>query len=254
MHRVQNIAVRHLDAAGTRVAYAHREGDAPTVVFLPGYASTAFGTKGDALDRHCTKRGQAYLRLDYPGHGASDGDIATGTLGGWLDAALAVIDALAGPRYLVCGSSLGGWLMLHVALRRPTRVAGLIGVAAAVDFTRRLQADALDESARAALERDGVAHLPSRYGNPLPIGRAFLEEAEQHLLLNALISITSPIHLLHGVQDPDVPWQTALKLASCLTSGTVNVELIEDGDHRLARPGDLARVMAALDRMLMGLA
>ena len=253
MHRVQNIAVHHLDAAGTRVAYAHREGAAPTVVFLPGYASTAFGTKGDALDCHCAERGQAYLRLDYPGHGASDGDIETGTLGGWLDAALAVIDARAGPRYLVCGSSLGGWLMLHVALRRPARVAGLIGIAAAVDFTRRLQADVLDDDARAALERDGVAHLPSRYGDPLPIGSTFLEEAERHALLDAPIPITVPVHLLHGVQDPDVPWRTALKLASRLTSPTVNVELIEDGDHRLARPGDLARLMAALDRMLVDL-
>uniref|UniRef100_UPI0030845956 alpha/beta hydrolase n=1 Tax=Crenalkalicoccus roseus TaxID=1485588 RepID=UPI0030845956 len=230
------------------LAWRRRGGRGPGVVFLGGFNSDMTGTKAENLSAFCAVRGQAFLRFDYSGHGASGGRFAEGTIGRWAEEAALVLDALtAGPQVLV-GSSMGGWIALLLALRRPVRVAGLVGIAAAPDFTARM-AEALPPEARAALAREGVWHRPSAYGDPYPITRALLEEGRHHLLLHAPVPLSVPVRLLHGQRDPDVPWELSLRIAEAITGPDVQVTLVKDGDHRLSRPQDLAllrRVVAPL--------
>jgi len=236
--------------SGEFVAYERSPGQAPEVMFLGGFASDMTGTKALHLEAHCRARGRAFTRFDYQGHGASSGRFADGTIGQWTEDALAVLDrVVAGPAVLA-GSSMGGWIMLLVALARPERVKGLAGIAAAPDFTERLMRQALTPEEAAALERDGVLHQPSAYGDPLPITRRLLDEGRDHLLLAQPIAIGCPVHLLHGQADQDVPFELALELAGQLASRQVTVELIKDGDHRLSRDADLRRLGAALERVI----
>lgn len=218
----------------------------PGVVFLTGLMSDMTGSKALALERFCRHRGQAYLRFDYRGHGASSERFEDTCVGQWADDALAVIDRLTeGPQILV-GSSLGGWIMLLVALARPARVTGLVGIAAAPDCTESIWAR-LDAETRARIERDGVAHLPSPYGDrPFAISRRFFEDGRRHLLLGAEIPISCPVRLIHGLADPDVPWDTAPRLARRLAGADVTVTLIKDAGHRLSEPAHLARIEAAV--------
>ena len=221
----------------------------PGIVFLGGYASDMGGTKATALARHCQARGLAFVRFDYSGHGVSSGRLADGTIGGWRDDALAILDqATTGPQILV-GSSMGAWIMLLAAAGRPDRIAGLVGVAAAPDFTEDLIRPALDAAAVAALQRDRVIHRPSAYGPPLAFGARLLDEARRHLVLRADIPIAVPVRLIHGMADPDVPWSTSLRLAERIATADVTLTLIKDGDHRLARPADLAHLTAAVDEL-----
>ncbi|MFQ5984760.1 MAG: alpha/beta fold hydrolase, partial [Alphaproteobacteria bacterium] len=226
---------------GHRLAYRVTAGASPGVVFLGGFMSDMTGTKATHLEAFFRARGHAFVRFDYLGHGASSGRFEEGTIGRWAEDAVAVLDHLTrGPQVLV-GSSMGGWLMLLVALARPERVVGLIGVAAAPDFTETMAA-ALDREARAALERDGVLSLPSAYADePYTVTRRLIEEGREHLLLREPIPITCPVHLIQGMRDQDVPWETALTLAERLRSEDVVVTLVKDGDHRLSRPEDLER-------------
>jgi pimeloyl-ACP methyl ester carboxylesterase len=236
--------------AGEWVAYERHSGRQPEVVFLGGFASDMTGTKALRLEAHCRARGQAFTRFDYRGHGASSGRFEDGTIGSWTADATAVLDRVVeGPAVLV-GSSMGGWIMLLLALARPERVQGLIGIAAAPDFTERLMRDVLTADEAAVLARDGVLLQPSEYGAPLPITTRLLDEGREHLLLDQPIAIGCPVHLLHGQADPDVPFGLALELADRLASRAVTVELVKDGDHRLSREADLRRLTAALDRML----
>ncbi|HYZ32448.1 MAG TPA: alpha/beta hydrolase [Crenalkalicoccus sp.] len=237
---------------GVELAWRRRPGRAPGVAFLGGFNSDMTGTKAAWLDGLCAARGQAFLRLDYSGHGASGGRFEDGTIGRWAGDAAAVLDALAeGPQVLV-GSSMGGWIALLLALRPAARwrVTGLIGIAAAPDFTARIAAN-LSAEAKAALARDGVWHRPSAYGEPYPITRALLEDGERHLLLDRRIAIAAPVRLLQGQRDPDVPWQTALRLADAIAGGEVQVTLVKDGDHRLSRPQDLALLGRTLAPLLL---
>lgn len=222
----------------------------PGVVFLGGFNSDMTGSKAAALAGHCSASGRAFLRFDYSGHGVSGGRFVDGTIGRWAADAACVLDALTqGPQVLV-GSSMGGWIALLLAARlRPDRVAGLIGIAAAPDFTRRIQA-ALPAEARAALARDGAWLRPSQYGDPYPIARALLEEGEAQCLLDAPIPLDVPVRLLHGQQDPDVPWGLALTIAAGLAGPDVQVVLVKDGDHRLSRPQDLSLLLRTLDALL----
>jgi pimeloyl-ACP methyl ester carboxylesterase len=208
------------------------------------------GTKATALDAFCTERGQGFLRFDYLGHGQSSGDFRDGTIGRWLQDALAVIDHLTeGPQLLV-GSSMGSWIALLAARARPQRVAGLIGIAAAPDFTEDLMWKAVDEEDRERLRRDGVIDQTSRYGpTPYPITLRLIEDGRSHLLLREPIAVNRPVRLLHGMADPDVPWRTALAIAERLTSQDVVVTLIKDGDHRLSRAEDLDRLFDAVAEM-----
>jgi pimeloyl-ACP methyl ester carboxylesterase len=224
---------------GTELAWVRVEGREPTVVFLPGYRSDMNGEKATMLAAFCAEQGQAMLRFDYSGNGASSGDFLDGTIGAWTADALAVIDALTIGELILVGSSMGGWIALLTALARPDRIAALIGIAAAPDFTRRLMWEAMAPPERATLQRDGVLYVPSQYGDPTPITRALIEDGDNHLVLTGSIPIHCPVRLLHGQADPDVPWELALEIARQVESPDTRVILIKDGDHRLSRPLDL---------------
>lgn len=243
-------------ADGRRIAYARRRPaeltrDGKGVVFLSGFRSDMTGSKATFLDAHCAARGRACLRLDYSGHGQSSGAFADGTIGRWAEEAIAVIDAQSeGPQILV-GSSMGGWIMLLAALARPQRVAGLIGIAPAPDFTETLIWNQLSDSQRDRLLDEGRLEEPSQYSDePTTITRNLIEEGRRHLLLSAPIGIHCPARLLHGMADPDVPYQVSLDLAQRLAGDDVRVTLIKDGDHRLSREQDLALLAQAVDELV----
>lgn len=235
---------------GATIAYHRLAGAGPGVVFLGGYRSAMGGTKALFLEDYCRRRGRAYVRFDYFGHGRSSGDFALGTISRWRDDAIAVIDSLTeGPQILV-GSSMSGWIMLLAALARPERVAALVGIAGAPDFTEELLWPRLAPAQRAEIIERGSILLPSDFD---PAGylytRALIEDGRRHLLLGTAIALELPVLLLHGMQDRSVPWQMSLRLAERLTGGDVVVSLVKDGDHRLSRPSDLARLAAALDAL-----
>jgi pimeloyl-ACP methyl ester carboxylesterase len=237
-------------ARDRRLAYHRAPGKGPGVLFCGGYTSDMSGTKALALERFCRHHGHAYTRFDYSGHGASSGAFADGTIGGWADDALAILDRATEGPMLVVGSSMGGWIMLLLALARPERVAGLIGIAAAPDFTENLLLPQATSEQRRTLAEQGYWTQPLAYGGePYPVTARFLEEAREHLLLRGPIPIRCPVHLLHGQRDADVPWQTALRLAERLESEDVTVELIKAGDHRLSGERDLARITGAVHRL-----
>jgi len=233
---------------GVELAWAHLPGRAPTVVFLPGFGSDMAGEKATTLAAWCAATGQAVLRLDYSGHGVSGGQFTDGTIGRWADDARCVIDRLTSGKIMLVGSSMGGWIALLLARARPGRAAGIVGIAAAPDFTERMW-QAMTKDDRATLARDGVLVRPSNYGDPYRITRGLIEDGRRHLLLQAPIPLRCPVRLLHGQQDADVPWQLALTIAALLESSEVQVTLVKDGDHRLSRPQDLVllrRTVAAL--------
>jgi pimeloyl-ACP methyl ester carboxylesterase len=238
---------------GSALAYRRVPGTAPGIVFLAGLRSDMTGTKALYLDEWCRRRGRAYVRFDYFGHGASSGNFAEGTVGRWADDVIAVLDRLTeGPQVLV-GSSLGGWLMLLAALARRQRVAALVGVAPAPDATEDLLWPRLDAAQRAQLLASGSVTLPSEYD---PAGYTYslqlIEEGRRHLVMRAPIALDCPVRLLHGLRDTSVPWQTSLHLAQQLTSRDVAVTLFKEGDHRLSTPPDLARLGATLDALTGG--
>ena len=230
---------RYLATAAGRLAYQMQEGRAPAVVFLPGFRSDMLGTKAEYLAQWFAARERGFVRFDYSGHGASDGAFVDGTISRWRDDALAVIDQLTQGPIVLVGSSMGGWIALLAALARPDRVARLVGIAPAPDFTEALIWQALSPVDRQTLLRDGVLMTPSAYGPPVPITRALIEDGRRHLLLHAPIALAMPVRLLHGQRDRDVPWQRSLTLGERLTSEDVQMTLIKDGDHRLSRVGDL---------------
>jgi pimeloyl-ACP methyl ester carboxylesterase len=232
---------------GEWLAVRRREGRSPVIIFLPGYMSDMEGTKALALEGWATARGHAFVRFDYGGCGASPGAFEDFTLADWRDDIVAVIDRLAEGPVVLVGSSMGGWLMLLAALERPQRVAGLLGVAAAPDFTDWGYGD--DE--KATLRRDGRLEQPTPYGDqPYVTTRAFWESGESLKLLHGPIPIDGPVRLIHGQADPDVPFDISLRLAERLRSSDVQTLLIKDGDHRLSRPRDIARIVAALESLL----
>lgn len=233
------------------IAYHRSRGTGPGVVFLTGYMSDMTGGKALRLERHCRAQGRSFVRFDYFGHGASSGRFVDGTIGRWADDAVRVLDALTQGRQILVGSSLGGWIMLLAALRRPERIAGLLGIAAAPDFTADLIEPSLTPAERDTLERDGVAPIFSPYDpEPTPVSRLILEEGRDHLVLRDDIPLDCPVRLIHGMRDPDVPWQTALRLAERLRTRDVEITLIKDGEHRLSEPPDLDRLCATLDGLL----
>lgn len=251
MERTQDVKPEILRTEdGAEIAYHRLPGRAPGIIFLGGFASDMTGTKAQALAAFAQARGQAFVRFDYQGHGQSSGRFEDGTIGQWSRDGLAVLDHLSeGPQILV-GSSMGGWIMLLVALARRERVAGLLGIAAAPDFTEELIWDTLDAGARARIQHDGVYHMPSEYGEPLPVTRQLVEEGRSHLLLRGVIPLTCPVRLLQGMDDDDVPWRHALKLQAALESGDVTTVLIKGGDHRLSAPHELERLRTELGRLL----
>jgi pimeloyl-ACP methyl ester carboxylesterase len=221
------------------------------LVFLGGFRSDMTGAKASFLEEYCGRRGHAYVRFDYFGHGASSGDIALGTIGRWVEDAIEVIDALTDGRQVLIGSSMGGWIMLLAALARIERIRALVGIAAAPDFTEDLVWSRLNAAQRNELRETGAVTLPSRYD---PAGYTYrlglFDDGRRHLLMRAEIPLLCPVRLLHGMLDDAVPWQTSLRLAGHLNSRDVAVTLVKEGDHRLSSGADLARLAATLDEFL----
>lgn len=240
-------------ADGIDLAYHRNPGASPGVVFLGGFTSDMTGIKATTLERWCRGRGHAFVRFDYSGHGASSGKFADGTIGRWAQEALEVLDRLTeGPQILV-GSSMGAWLMLLAALARPDRIAALLGLACAADFTRYLLWERLDENLRERLRRERVISLPSPYGEPYIIALDLIEEAEQHRLLDRPeLPITCPVRLIHGMNDADVPWRTSLQVIERLTGSDARLLLVKDGEHTLSREQDLRLLTRALGDLLDG--
>ncbi|HCB13024.1 MAG TPA: alpha/beta hydrolase [Gammaproteobacteria bacterium] len=238
-------------ADGTTLAYHRSLGATPGVVFLGGFTSDMTGIKATTLERWCQGHGQAFVRFDYSGHGASSGQFADGTIGCWADQALTVLDQLTeGPQILV-GSSMGAWIMLLIALKRPERITGLLGLACAADFTEYLLWERLDESLRERLRRERVISLPSLYGEPYIIAMNLIKEAAHHRLLDRTeLPISCPVRLIHGMGDTDVPWQTSLQVAEKLNSPDVRLILVKDGEHTLSREKDLRLLTRLLGELL----
>jgi pimeloyl-ACP methyl ester carboxylesterase len=239
--------------AARRIAVLARPGRGATVFWLGGFRSDMRATKAEALDRWAERTGRAFVRFDYSGHGESGGAFAEGTISRWLEDTLAVIEAFAtGPSVLV-GSSMGGWLALLAAreLRRrepPAGPAGLVLIAPAVDFTERLIWEKFPPDIRRTIDEEGVYLRPSAYSpEPYPITRALIEDGRRHLLLGGTIATGCPVHILQGMQDPDVPWSHVLELVEHLPGDSVSMTLIKDGDHRLSRDEDVERLIKAVE-------
>jgi pimeloyl-ACP methyl ester carboxylesterase len=243
-----NIGRLHRDD-GVELAWEKLDGRSPTVVFLPGFRSDMTGDKATALAAFCAAHGHAMLRFDYSGHGASGGRFEDGTIGIWTQDALTALDRLTDGPLVLVGSSMGGWIALLCALARRDRIAAVVGVAAAPDFTETIMA-MLSFPQRQRLMQDGMVHLASQYGEPTPITRALIEDGRTHKLLDAPIALDCPVRLLQGQADPDVPWELALRIATRVTSVDVHMTLVKDGDHRLSRPEDLALLCRTVGALL----
>jgi pimeloyl-ACP methyl ester carboxylesterase len=236
-----------------RIAVRARDGAAPGLFWLGGFNSDMKGTKALALDGWAAERGRACVRFDYSGHGESGGKFVEGTIGRWLEDSLAVFERFCRGPQVVIGSSMGGWMALLLArevAKRTTNasLAGLVLIAPAPDFTEELMWKGFSPKIRRRIETEGVWMRPSEYGDgsPYPITRALIEEGRNHLLLGGSIEVGCPVRILQGAKDPDVPWQHAFKLAHRLPADDVVLTMIQDGDHRLSRPQDIARIIAAV--------
>ncbi|HEY7959855.1 MAG TPA: alpha/beta hydrolase [Sphingomicrobium sp.] len=237
----------HLDVGGRSIAFRLREGTEPTLVFLPGYASDMEGTKALALDAFAARRGMAMLRFDYSGTGSSGGEFEDRTLAAWLEESLAAIDQLTSGPLIVIGSSMGGWIALHLALLRPERVRAMVGIAAAPDFTdwgftagqkERLQAqDRIEES--------------NPYGTePSVFTRGFWHSGQRLLLLGKPIAIDCPVRLLHGELDEEVPPDVAIRIMRAIRSGDVQLNLLKGGGHRLSQPHEIDAILSTVAALL----
>jgi pimeloyl-ACP methyl ester carboxylesterase len=246
------IEVGHGDAV-RRIAVRPREGAAPGLLWLGGFNSDMKGTKALALDAWAAEHGRACVRFDYSGHGESEGKFGDGTIGRWLEDSVAVFERFCRGPQVVIGSSMGGWMALLLARAiakgaNNASLAGLVLIAPAPDFTEELMWKGFSPEIRQEIESKGVWMRPSEYGDgsPYPITRALIEEGRNHLLLGGSIEVGCPVRILQGGKDPDVPWQHAFKLAHRLPADDVVLTMIQDGDHRLSRPQDIARINAAV--------
>lgn len=239
-----------------RIAVRPRSGGSPGLFWLGGFNSDMKGTKALALDAWAGEHGRACVRFDYSGHGESGGKFVDGTIGRWLEESLAVFAQFCTGPQVVIGSSMGGWMALLLAreiAKRPGKasLAGLVLIAPAPDFTEELMWKGFSAEVRKEIETEGVWMRPSEYGDgtPYPITRNLIEEGRNHLLLGSAIEVGCPVRILQGAQDPDVPWQHAFALAHRLPAEDVVLTMIQDGDHRLSRPQDIARIIAAVAEM-----
>jgi pimeloyl-ACP methyl ester carboxylesterase len=239
-------------AAHRRIAVRARTGRPPGLFWLGGFNSDMRGTKALALDEWAAEQERACVRFDYSGHGESEGQFADGTIGRWLEESVAVFGRFCRGPQVVIGSSMGGWMALLLTREIARRgigsasLAGLVLIAPAPDFTEALMWKGFSPQVREEIMTKGVWHRPSQYGDPYPITRALIEEGRNHLLLGSKIDVGCPVRILQGAQDPDVPWQHAFTLAQRLPAEDVVLTMIQDGDHRLSRPQDISRIMAAV--------
>jgi pimeloyl-ACP methyl ester carboxylesterase len=239
--------------AARKIAVRRREGGSPGLFWLGGFKSDMRGTKAEALDRWAQENGRAMTRFDYSGHGESGGNFTDGSIGRWLDESVAVFDTFCRGPQVVIGSSMGGWLallLIRELMRRRQSDSGaarLVLVAPAVDFTEELMWKRFPPEVKLKIEQAGVWARPSQYSEePYPITRGLIEEGRKHLLLDGMIETGCPVRILQGVQDPDVPWQHTVELTSRFARDDVVLTLIKDGDHRLSRPEDIERLIAAV--------
>jgi pimeloyl-ACP methyl ester carboxylesterase len=239
--------------AARDIAVLARPGAGPPVVWLGGFRSDMRATKAEALDAWAAETGRAFVRFDYSGHGESGGVFEDATIGQWLEDTLAVLDAFVADRPVLVGSSMGGWIALLAARRlgrlRPDRApVGLVLIAPAVDFTERLMWANFPEDVKRRILTEGVWHRPSAYSpEPYPITRGLIEDGRRHLMLDGPIAAGCPVHILQGMQDPDVPWRHALEVVEHMPGDSVSLTLVKDGDHRLSRPEDIDRLIAAVE-------
>ena len=250
------MAIQYLERPGRpRLAYRALPGGGaglPALVFMGGFRSDMEGTKALYLEEQCRARGQPYVRFDYGGHGKSGGRFEDGTISSWKEDALAVLDTVTQGPAVLAGSSMGGWIALLLAVERPERIRGVVGIAAAPDFTRGWHA-ALDPAAKARLEKDGFIAEPSDYSpEPYIFTRALIADGEKNCLLDRELALPMPLRLIQGMKDPDVPWQTAFRIKNAV-AGDVEVYLVGNGDHRLSQPENLALIDAQV-RALSGIA
>jgi pimeloyl-ACP methyl ester carboxylesterase len=240
------------DSAARRIAVRARAGGSPGLFWLGGFNSDMQGTKALALDEWAAVHNRACVRFDYSGHGESGGAFVDGTIGRWLEESLAVFERFCAGPQVVIGSSMGGWMALLLAREmakhagKRASLAGLVLIAPAPDFTEALMWNGFSPEIREVIKTEGVWQRPSQYGEPYPITRALIEEGRNHLLLGSAIDVGCPVRILQGAQDPDVPWQHAFALAHRLPADDVVLTVIRDGDHRLSRPQDIARMLAAV--------
>jgi len=253
-HQPQGDAPSFLEKPdGARIAYHMTPGQSPGIVFFGGFASDMTGTKAITLENFAKERGQAFLRFDYQGHGQSSGSFAEGTIGLWHSDALAVLDSVTEGPQIIVGSSMGGWMVLLTAVHRPERVAAVVGIAAAPDFTEDLMWAGFSDEIRENLTRDGIYQEPSIYSDePYTITMKLIEEGRDHLLMRDPLVIDKPIRLIHGMADPDVPYHLSLKIAEHVSSEDVQVRLIKDGDHRLSTDRDLGILTRTVANLLDG--
>jgi pimeloyl-ACP methyl ester carboxylesterase len=239
-----------------RIAVRARKGGQPGLFWLGGFNSDMRGTKALALDAWAADHGRGCVRFDYSGHGESGGRFIDGTIGRWLEESVAVFSRFCSGPTVVIGSSMGGWMALLMAREIAKRaidasLAGLVLIAPAPDFTEELMWKGFSPEIRREIETRGVWLRPSEYGDgtPYPITRALIEEGRNHLLLGSSIDVGCPVRILQGARDPDVPWKHAFTLAQRLPAEDVVLTMIQDGDHRLSRPQDIARIIAAVAEM-----
>ncbi|MCH9671519.1 MAG: alpha/beta hydrolase [Gammaproteobacteria bacterium] len=232
------------------IAYQCAHGAGPYVMFLPGFNSHMFGAKAEYLRQLCASSGNGYVRLDYRGHGLSSGRLEDGTISQWLADARAVIAACGVERVVAVGASMGAWIALLLAKRQVVHIDGVIGVGGAPDATVRL-VESLDDAGRVALARDGIAYRPSRYGDgPYPVTAAMVDDGRAHGVLSADWTLSCPLRLLHGLEDPDVDWQVAVQAVQALDCHNAQVQLLKGGDHRLSKPEELAAMGRAVEEVL----
>ncbi|MFN3352926.1 MAG: alpha/beta fold hydrolase [Brevundimonas sp.] len=233
---------------GDTLAYRRVEGAGPTVLWVGGYRSDMEGTKALALDAAARERGWTYVRYDHFAHGRSSGDWRRATIGRWREDLLRLIDHIDGP-VIPVGSSMGGWVALHAAQARRREVVGLVLINPAQDFTERLMWPSLRDHEREAILRDGEATIADPGLGDYVLTRRFFEEAKDWLMLDGVIRIEAPTHILQGREDDVVPWRHQVELLERLTGADVVLERIEAGDHRLSDPPQIDRLIAAIEAM-----
>lgn len=236
----------HTLPGSRRIAFRHAEGTGPTLVFLPGYMSDMAGSKAEAVLDWASETGRNCLLLDYSGCGSSPGNFADGSLSQWRDEVLELIGAKCPGPIILVGSSMGGWLMLLIGLALEGRLAAMVGIAAAPDFSDW----GYSEEQKARLERGETIHEPNPYGpEPTPTHAKFWHDAQSNRLLTGEIPITCPVRLLHGQDDGDVPWEVSLRLAEQLRSDDIQVTLVKSADHRMSRDEDIALLLGTIARL-----
>lgn len=234
---------------GRRIAYHRTAGTGPTVVFLGGFKSDMGGTKAVHLEAWAKARGRAFVRFDYSGHGESSGRFEDGAIGDWFADAQAVLEMIAGPLVLV-GSSMGGWISLLCARAMPERIAGLVTIAAAPDFTEDSMWAGFDVAQKAMLDREGQVALPSDYGDPYIITRRLITDGRDHLVLRAPLHLGCPVRCLQGTADADVDVEVALRLLDHATGPDIRLTLVKGADHRFSTPECLDLIVAAVEEVL----